>query len=109
MFNGTRYVVELPWKSESLKNSLQDNKKLCEKRLNGQLKRLSTIPEHLEAYDSIIKEQIESGIVESVPEEAPKGTPHYIPHHAVIRQEAESTKVRIVFDASAKKERPVHR
>ena len=27
---------------------------------------------------------------------------HYIPHHAVIRQEAESTKVRIMFDASAK-------
>ena len=101
-FNGTRYVVKLPWKSESIRASLQDNKQLCEKRLRSQMKRLSAIPEQLEAYDGIIQEQIKSGIVERVPENALEVKPHYIPHHAVIRQEAESTKLRIVFDASAK-------
>ena len=101
-FNGTRYVVNLPWKSALVKASLQDNRKLCKKRLKSQLKRLSNAPEQLEAYDGIIQEQIKTGIVEKAPETEAGETSHYIPHHAVIRQEAESTKVRIVFDASAK-------
>eukprot|EP00795_Rhopilema_esculentum_P013887 gene13887-4838_t len=44
-FNGRRYVVNLPWKSATAKASLPDNKKLCEKRLRSQLKRLSRVPE----------------------------------------------------------------
>ncbi len=47
-----------------------------------------------------------TGIVETVAEEKPKGTPNYIPRHTVVRLEAKSTKVRIVFDASAKNEKP---
>ncbi|XP_065052644.1 uncharacterized protein LOC135681921 [Rhopilema esculentum] len=102
-FNGRRYVVNLPWKSATAKASLPDNKKLCEKRLRSQLKRLSRVPEQLEAYDGIIQEQIKAGIVEKAPKKETGVTAtHYIPDHAVIRQEAESTKVRIVFDASAK-------
>ena len=31
---------------------------------------------------------------------------HYIPHHAVIRHDEETTKLRIVFDGSAKENRP---
>ena len=72
-----------------------------EKRLRSQMKRLSTIPEQLEAYDGIVQEQLKSGIVERVPEKE-VAVKHYIRHHAVIREGAESTKVRIVFDASAK-------
>ncbi len=66
-FNGTRYVVKLPWKSESIRASLQDNKQLCEK-LRSQKKRLSTMPKQIEAYDGIVQEQLKSGIVERVPE-----------------------------------------
>ncbi|XP_065069772.1 uncharacterized protein LOC135694820 [Rhopilema esculentum] len=102
-FNGRRYVVNLPWKSATAKASLPDNKKLCEKRLRSQLKRLFRVPEQLEAYDGIIQEQIKAGIVEKAPKKETGVTAtHYIPHNAVIRQEAESTKVRIEFDASAK-------
>ena len=54
-FNGTRYVVNLPWKLALVKASLQDNRKLCEKRLKSQLKRLSNAPEQLEAYDGTYK------------------------------------------------------
>ena len=100
-FNGTRYVVKLPLKSESIRASLQDNRHLCENRLRLQIKRLSTIPEQLEAYDGVIQEQIKSGIIERVSEKE-AAVKHYIPHHAVIREGAESTKVRIVIDASAK-------
>ena len=51
-------------------------------------------------YDAIIKDQLSQGIVERVQGE-PKGKEFYIPHKAVIRETAESTKTRIVYDASA--------
>ena len=55
-------------------------------------------------YDSVMRSQLEQGIVESVsskPEPDDSGV-HYLPHHAVIRRDKETTKLRIVYDASAK-------
>ena len=62
----------------------------------------------LQKYDSVIKEQIEQGIVEVVPDPDSRQTHkvHYLPHHAVIRQDKETTKLRIVYDASAKSTGP---
>ncbi len=52
-------------------------------------------------YDAIIQDQKQSGIVE--PAESPaKGVEFYLPHKTVVREMAKSTKVRIVYDASAK-------
>ena len=44
------------------------------------------------------------GVIEEVPEdeEVDVGDVTYLPHRAVIREDKQSTKVRIVFDASAK-------
>ena len=55
-------------------------------------------------YDAVIKEQIKSGTVEEVskPEYGEVGRVHYLPHHAVIRRDKETTKLRIVYDASCK-------
>ena len=54
-------------------------------------------------YDSIIKEQLSVGVIEKVSVlEEPGGNVHYLPHHAVIRRDAETTKLRIVHDASSK-------
>ena len=58
-----------------------------------------------EQYDEGIKEQIESGVVEVVEEDCDQpvlGKKHYIPHRGVIRQTSETTKLRIVYDASCK-------
>jgi len=54
-----------------------------------------------EEYDQIIQDQIQENIVESAPEQ-PNGREFYIPHKPVIRENADSTKLRIVYDASAK-------
>ena len=49
----------------------------------------------------LFKVQIQENIVESAPEQ-PNGREFYIPHKPVIRENADSTKLRIVYDASAK-------
>ena len=54
-----------------------------------------------EPYAEIIKTQREEGIVEDA-KEPPSGTEFYIPHKPVVREAAESTKLRIVYDASAR-------
>ncbi len=50
----------------------------------------------------MIKDQLASGIVECVQEPETITDAHYLPHHAVIRCDKDTTKLRIVYDASAK-------
>ena len=58
----------------------------------------------MDEYDRIIQDQLEQGIVERVSDE-PQGEREFcLPHKPVVREAAESTKMRIVFDASAKAE-----
>ena len=54
------------------------------------------------AYEEIIEEQKEAGVVEKA--DGPCGCDwvFYIPHKPVVRATAESTKLRIVYDASAR-------
>ena len=54
-----------------------------------------------EEYDAIIREQREEGVVEGA-EMPAQGKEFYIPHKAVIRENAATTKMRIVYDASAR-------
>ena len=48
---------------------------------------------------------MEKGIVEDAPVMEPNSTRlHYLPHHAIVRSDKDTTKLRIVYDASAKVE-----
>lgn len=100
-----KYEVELPWKEGH--PALSDNYHLCARRLQGLIKRLQQDPAVLREYDTTIKEQLYRGIVERVelPAECPEEA-HYLPHHAVVRRDKDTTKVRIVFDASAHSDGP---
>ena len=49
----------------------------------------------------MIQEQLALGIVERAPNTV-EGREFYIPHKGVVRETAESTKLRIVYDASAR-------
>ena len=65
--------------------------------------RLQKDPPLRQEYDAIIKEQLKSGIIEKVPEGTEnKADAKNISHHCVIRRDHDTTKVRIVFDGSAK-------
>ena len=86
---------------------LQNNEKSSLGRLNNSIRNLNR-SKNPEAYDKIMQKQIARGIVEKVTESGKcEETQNnekifYMPHRAVIRESAESTKLRIVYDASAK-------
>lgn len=99
-FNGERYEVSLPWKEGH--GPLPNNYRNSLKRLNGQIEKLQNDPDVLKAYDAVIKEQAALGIVERVPELETAERIHYLPHHAVIRKDAKTTRLRVVYDTSSK-------
>ena len=100
-FEDGRYKVALPWRE--FHDPLPDNQQLSVNRLKGLLRRLKQEPAILEEYDRIIKDQQNQGIIEAVPrDDTQPGTVHYLPHHAVVRRNKSTTKVRIVYDASAR-------
>ena len=72
-------------------------------RLRQLYPRLKKNEELLIDYDHVIKDPIKSGIIEAVPENGNNQTPtHVLPHHGIIRSDRETTKLRVVFDGSAK-------
>ena len=93
------YETRLPWKPDHL--TLPCNKELAAARLKSTTRRLQNIG-RIDEYNEVMKEQIEEGILERVPPKPTGEKVHYIPHQAVIRDDAESTKLRIVYDCSAK-------
>ena len=97
-FKNGRYEVALPWKDSH--SILSDNFQLSLNRLNGLLRRLRQDKDVLQEYDSMIKSQIQQGIVEVVehPESTDTEVVHYLPHHAVVRRDKGTIKLRIVYD-----------
>ena len=76
------------------------NKEGSLKRLNNLAKKLENQPGMFQKYNNI-RDQLAQGIVEKVTKKA-DGKEFYILHKPVIRESAESTKLRIVYDASAR-------
>ena len=97
--------MSLPWKE--FHDPLPDNYQLSLKRMRGMLCRLRQNPAILERYDRTIKEQLEKGVIETV-QIGGKDLErvHYLPHHAVVRSDKTTTKLCIVYDASAKSDGP---
>ena len=106
VFNDSRYQVCLPWKETH--PTLSDNYQLSKKQLFGLLHHLKRHPSILWNYDAMIRDQLSKGIVEQVDESdhSIPGETHYLPHHAVIRQDKQTTKLRVVYNASARDEGP---
>ena len=97
-YNGVRYEVGLPWRTDIAKSLLK-----CLNHLKSLHARFKRDPESLCEYHNIIQEQLRAGVIESVPKNKEKksGT-HFMPHHEVLRKDHKTTKLRIVFDGSGK-------
>ncbi|CAG9827611.1 unnamed protein product [Diabrotica balteata] len=99
-----RYEVRLPWLEGH--PALPNNYQIAKRRLESTFKKI-TKDGYLEAYDQIFKDWLDEGIIEEISEEQPSQECHYLPHRPIIKPNSLSTKIRPVFDASAKeKHRP---
>ena len=98
-----RYVVRLPFKENGI--PLGDSRTVALRRLYQLEKRLAACPENLTRYNTVLQEYLDLDHMEKVPATELKKEPSavfYHPHHAVIKESSSTTKVRVVFDASAK-------
>ena len=99
-FEDSRYQVTWPWRDDTV--DLPVNRELALGRLKSVVTRMRDKAEVMGTYDSIIKDQLEKGVIEKVNNPETTNIVHYLPHHAVINPLKPTTKLRIVYDASAK-------
>jgi len=104
VYHNMRYEVALPWKE--VHDPLPDNFTVSLRRLKSLLQRLKPKEDQLREYDNVIKDQLDKGIIERVNSEGDEDNTHYLPHHCVVREDKQTTKLRIVYDASAKQDGP---
>jgi len=97
------HTSSLPWKPNQ-STRLQSNFRLAKQRLEGLLKRLHQNPEVRREYHSVMQEQLRQGIIEKVVDDG--GPVNYLLHHAVIQKDKTTTKLRIVYNASARADGP---
>lgn len=99
-FEDGRYQVTWPWKEEC--PQLPVTRELAVGRLKSVVSKLQNKPELLQKYDTVLKDQLENGVIEKVNVTKTGTMIHYLPHHAVVNPTKTTTKLRIVYDASAK-------
>ena len=131
-FENGQYVVSLPWKSDIHRPVLVDNFHQANQRLFSLERKFKKSPELGKRYYDVLDDYEKQGFVEEVaklPINAKKGPPpttltsttgtsnqsnvspailssgpsvYYLPHHAVVKEHRQTSKVRPVFDASCK-------
>lgn len=95
-----RYTVELPFRSGG--KDLGDSRAAAVRRFMAVEKRGKVVPLQWEQYKMFMATYLDLGHMERVSDEDLNNEPQcYLPHHAVFKEESTSTKLRIVFDASA--------
>lgn len=97
-----RYIVKLPFRTENPISTEGNTRDTAVKRLVQLERRFKINPELKREYTEVIKDYIDLKHLEEVPMKEIKNKSVYLPHHAVIREEKETTKTRVVFDASCK-------
>jgi hypothetical protein len=96
---GDRYEMSIPWKDA--KPDLPDNRPVAERRLRSLECLLRKKPDIAEKYQTTFNANIEKGYIVKIPPGEIEKPGWYLPHFAVFKEEKETTKVRIVYDAAA--------
>lgn len=95
-----RYTVRLPFDDKL--NELGNNKQSAIRRL-GSLERRLMQNENMKAeYYKFLDEYGTLGHMQEISELFVDTEGYFIPHHAVFKETSQTTKIRVVFDASAK-------
>lgn len=93
-----RFCVSLPLRDE--KDCLGNSYSSAKKRFTSLEARFRKQPDLKRSYADFIREYGELGHLSEAPLHRPPGA-LFLPHHPVIRTKSESTRLRVVFDASA--------
>ncbi|KAJ0181817.1 hypothetical protein K1T71_002539 [Dendrolimus kikuchii] len=94
-----RYIVKLPFKSQDPLCKYGNSKEIARKRFFMLEKRLFRNPELKREYSKVMNEYVHLGHMEVV-SNPDKSDAVYLPHHAVVKQDKITSRVRVVFDAS---------
>ncbi|XP_045495566.1 uncharacterized protein LOC123694234 isoform X2 [Colias croceus] len=97
-----RYIVKLPLKRDPPMISQGRTREIALKRLEYLEKRFEKNKELKDDYTKVIQEYLELNHLEEVSEDEKDNAAVYLPHHAVVRTDKDTTKTRVVFDASCK-------
>ncbi|KAK3755685.1 hypothetical protein QZH41_008942, partial [Actinostola sp. cb2023] len=98
-----RYEIAIPWKEDV--PTLPDNRKQAESRLLSLETSLKKKPQIAERYKEVMDANIKKGYIQKVePHEEDTKPSWYLPHFPVVREDKQTTKVRIVYDSAAKYE-----
>ncbi|XP_062535629.1 uncharacterized protein LOC134204844 [Armigeres subalbatus] len=97
-----RYIVRLPLKDDVIIN-LGENRRTAVRRFHLVESRLLRDHRLGQQYRDFMKEYYELGHMKRVEHNENSICPTYhLPHHAVVREDSTTTKVRVVYDASCK-------
>ena len=92
----------MPADHGNMNTLLPENRELAYGRLKSPITKMKNNREFGKQYDNVIQDQHKFGITEKVKSGSCDSIKHYIPHHIVVNPSKTTTKVRVVYDASAK-------
>lgn len=96
------YSVDLPFKTkDNMPPNFGNTRKMAFMRLYQVERRLNANLELKAQYTEFMNEYIRLGHMNPIQDALPTSA-FYVPHHAIIKPSSTSTKLRVVFDASAK-------
>ncbi|CAB4033655.1 Hypothetical predicted protein, partial [Paramuricea clavata] len=95
-----RYEVAVPWIPGAVLSNT--NEEPSRKRLHNVNRKLKQNQQLKDEYEKIVHEQLKDGVIEKTKESSTSERVFYMPHKPVIKENASTTKVRMVFDASAR-------
>lgn len=100
-YNSAQYEMAVPWKHEQ--PNLPNNREKAERRLQQVEKKLKTDRHLANVYQGVIDDYLKKKYIRVVPTSEPRpDSEWFLPHFPVVHPDRETTKVRIVFDASTK-------
>lgn len=99
-----KLIVRLPFKSDpNDPNFLGRSYELARSRFFQVEKKLMRNETHYDEYRKCMNEYIDLGHMRpATVNEKQDGRAYFLPHHAVVKESSETTKLRVVFDASCK-------
>lgn len=95
-----KFIVDLPFKVDPNTHCLGDSREQADRRLRFSHRRFSKKPEAKKLYDQNLEEYLSLGHMKEL--EAGEIARNFLPHHPVVKESSSTTKVRTVFDASAR-------